>query len=158
MEYLGQSAIVRLGNLFKPSLFWSRKRFRLTLRLPPEKINADTVAQAKAMLSKYCATQISDNQNRIRIIHRKGMRQIPYSMTILIICISLGLFFGLEQFLELKPILASALSEGFYIIGWVALWGPIDTLLFEPMEVRRESKVLKLLGRIEIEVVPQQGN
>lgn len=109
------------------------------------------------MVSKYCSTQIHDNENRIRIIHRKGLRQIPYSLTILFSCIGLGLFFGLERFIELKSIVASALSEGFYIIGWVALWGPIDTLLFEPMEVRRESKILALVNRIEIEVVPQQG-
>jgi hypothetical protein len=71
----------------------------------------------------------------------------------LLVCISLGLFFGLEEFFVIAPIVATALSEGFYIIGWVSLWGPTDTLLFEPIPLRRENKVMRLLMNMEVEVI-----
>ncbi|NYT07363.1 MAG: hypothetical protein GKC05_03805 [Methanomicrobiales archaeon] len=48
--------------------------------------------------------------------------------------------------------LGSALSEGFTIIGWVSLWDPVETLLFDPLPVRRENKVLRLILDTPIEI------
>ena len=52
--------------------------------------------------------------------------------------------------------LGSALSEGFYIIGWVSLWNPVETLLFDPLPVKRENKVLKLFLDMPIGIEPRR--
>jgi hypothetical protein len=152
MEYMGQSGFTRMTNIFKPEFGWQRKKFRLTLLMPPDKVTADTAAEAMRMLRKRFERQVKDNQNHLMMIRRRGFSQIPRAFLFLIICISLGLFFSVEKFFAIAPILATALSEGFYIIGWVSLWGPTDTLLFEPMALRKENKVLKLLLNMGVEV------
>ncbi len=58
----------------------------------------------------------------------------------------------------MSPLLATAISEGLYVIGWVSLWGPTDTLLFEPMELRTENKLLAMMEKVEIEVRPSSAS
>lgn len=42
-------------------------------------------------------------------------------------------------------------SEGLLILGWVALWRPIETLLFEHWKARDECRWLERLSRMRIE-------
>ncbi len=154
MEYLGQSAIARMKSMHRPSAFRHHMSYRLLLRMPREQITSDTPSQARALISKYGAKMIEDNNSRIRQIQARGRRQLPYALTILFVCIALGVAFGLELFLEMAPITALAISEGFYIVGWIALWRPMDVLLFDPMEVRTENKLLRHLMEMRIDVVP----
>jgi hypothetical protein len=123
--------------------------------LPSEKISQETVSQAKALIRKYTARMIEDNENRIIQIKRKGRRQLPYAIIILLVCMALGILFGLEEFVDQSKVLALAISEGFYIVGWIALWRPMDVLLFDPMEVRMENRLLRALMDMHIEVVPR---
>jgi hypothetical protein len=154
LEYLGQPAIARMMHIYDPPKRRKRVRYHLTLRMPSEKISPETPSQAKALISKYATRMIEDNDIRIRQIRKKGLRQLPYALTILFLCIALGIMFGLEFFTEKSPILALAISEGFYIVGWIALWRPMDVLLFDPMEIRMENKLLRKLMEMRIDVAP----
>lgn len=155
MEYLGQSAMMRMMHLFKPTHFRQRASYRLILRMPREKVSPETATQAKALICKFAARMIEDNENRIIQIKRKGRRQLPYAIIILFVCMALGVLFGLEQFVDQNKVLALAISEGFYIVGWIALWRPMDVLLFDPMEVRMENRLLRALMDMRIDVVPR---
>lgn len=155
MEYLGQSAVERLMHIHRPSRRRGSSRLALVLRMPADKVTPQTAEEAKAMIRKYGERVIKDNDGRLRRIRRKGLRMVPYSLAILVACTTLGILFSSEQLLEQNTVIWSAISEGFYIIGWVALWGPIDTLLFEPVDVKKESELLRLLMSMDIQVVPQ---
>jgi hypothetical protein len=141
-------------HIYIPPRHWKQMTNHLVLRMPADKIIPETPAQAKTLISKFAARMIDDNSNRIRQIQKKGRRQLPYALIILFFCIGLGVFFGLEVFTGLSPILALSISEGFYIVGWIALWRPMDVLLFDPMEVRLENKLLKRLMEMRIDVAP----
>ena len=155
LEYLGHSGMERMMRNIKPSGFFQRsKRYHLIIRMPPDKALPGATVQAKALLSKYGSRMIEDNNNRITQIQKKGRRQLPFALVILFICIGLGIFFGLELFVDQSPILALAISEGFYIVGWIALWRPMDVLLFDPMEVRMENRLLRHLMEMPIDIVP----
>lgn len=45
-------------------------------------------------------------------------------------------------------------AEGLLVLGWVALWRPIDALLFDRHEAREERAVLRRLARVEVEWRP----
>jgi len=68
---------------------------------------------------------------------------------------ALGILFGLEEVVDQNMVLALAISEGFYIVGWIALWRPMDVLLFDPMEVRMENQLLRAFMDMRIDVVPR---
>jgi len=42
-------------------------------------------------------------------------------------------------------------GEGLLVLGWVALWRPIDILLFERFESRQERHLLDKLARVPVE-------
>ncbi|MEM0448946.1 MAG: hypothetical protein QW520_03895 [Methanomassiliicoccales archaeon] len=155
MDFLGQSVMERMLNNFRTDRFWMRSRLTLVLRMPSNKVTEDTESQVKEMLHRYSEKLIRDNKNRLRRIRRKGLRMIPYSLLILILCTSLGILFSSDQLIESNRIIWRAISEGFYIIGWVALWGPIDTLLFEPVDIKKQIELLKKLEDMEIKIVFQ---
>lgn len=49
--------------------------------------------------------------------------------------------------------LARFFSEGLLILGWVALWRPIEMLMFEHWKARDECRWLELLAAVPIEFV-----
>ena len=51
--------------------------------------------------------------------------------------------------------LAQGLGEGLLILGWVAMWRPVEILLFEHWESHRDHALLKRLAGIPIEIVFQ---
>jgi hypothetical protein len=154
MEYLGESAMERMIKIQQPLKNGKGKGYRLILRMPSDKVSSETASQAKALISKFGARMTEDNKNHIIQIQRRGRRQLPYALIVLFLFIALGIAFSMEFFLEMSPILALAISEGFYIVGWIALWRPIDVLLFDPMEIRMENKVLARLMEMNVDVVP----
>ena len=44
-----------------------------------------------------------------------------------------------------------AASEGLLILGWVALWRPLEILLFERLENHQQNALLKRLARIPVD-------
>ncbi len=46
------------------------------------------------------------------------------------------------------------LDSGGWVLVWVGLWFPLDTLLFTPLSYGRENKVLKRLRTAEIVLEP----
>jgi hypothetical protein len=48
--------------------------------------------------------------------------------------------------------LSSVAQEGLTIVGWVALWRPLDLLLFERLALRREIALYRRLEQMEIEL------
>lgn len=47
--------------------------------------------------------------------------------------------------------LTSSIMEGLLVVGWVALWKPLEELLFNWWPIKREEKLLLILEKINIE-------
>lgn len=156
--FMGQSAVERALRKVGGEKGWDRRSYRLVLRLPREKITPGLADQAQASLERFCREEIEDNKHRLAVIRRTGLRQIPYAFTFLAIFVSLGLIFGSDLVTDISPLLGTILSEGFFIVGWVSLWGPAETLLFDRFPIWRENRVLKALMRTEIDVVARDGD
>ncbi|HEU0284513.1 MAG TPA: hypothetical protein VFR52_05150, partial [Sphingomicrobium sp.] len=52
---------------------------------------------------------------------------------------------------QLPEPLGSFLDEGLIIIGWVALWRPVEMLLYDWRPIRREKKMLDKLANVPVE-------
>jgi hypothetical protein len=51
-----------------------------------------------------------------------------------------------------RPIIA----EGLLIMGWVAMWRPIETFLYDWWPIRRHRALLTQIARMPIEVRPRR--
>lgn len=87
-------------------------------------------------------------RRRLKENFRVGRISLGLTLFPLIICIFLSeatLFLNLGIFQQ-------AFREGFLIIGWVALWRPVEILLYDWWPIAENRRKIKriLLGRIEI--------
>jgi len=155
-EYMGQSALDRVIRHLRPGWEIRARHWRLTLWLPPDQITPGLPDQVKGAICRYCRTKIEDNTIQLRNVRWKGIRKLPLSFTFLAICIGLGSLFGSGTNTAIPAWLGETLNEGFIIIGWVSLTGPAETLLFDPLPIRRENKILALLMDIPIEIQPRK--
>jgi hypothetical protein len=151
---MGQSGISRLIKRLKPRWVRHQKNLRLTILLPPDQITPGVTDMIKEAIHRYCRVKIEDNKIRLKNIHWKGIRALPLSFIFLAACIAVGTLLGSGLIALFPSWLGSALKEGFYIIGWVGLWNPTETLLFDPVPVRTENIILHIMMTIPIDVQP----
>lgn len=129
-----------------------KKDHKLVLIMPSDKITPGLNSQCEAAIDRYADIMITDNRHRMAGVRRKGLLQIPYSMIFLTACVGLGLAFGNQIFSVVPEYLSTVLGEGFFIIGWVALWGPTESLLFERSPYIWRNRALKALKRMTVEI------
>ena len=155
--YMGQSVVDRLLEHFLMQKGLSKQKHRLVLLMPPDKITPALSQELEAALDRYTATKIKDNRNEMAAIRRRGMRQIPYALVFLAISVGFGLLLGAGSISNIPPVPATVLSEGLFIVGWVAMWGPLDTLLFGRFPLAAENRALQALERMEIRIEPRES-
>jgi hypothetical protein len=150
----GQPALLRVVYDLAPEAP-IKKMIHLTLELPPDQVTADTEREVRAAIERYCALKIRDNQNRIRLMQRNGRRSLWYGLLFLGLCVLLASLFASDVLSWIPSFLRTVLSEGLTVIGWVALWHPVEAFLYDPIPLRRENGVYRLLQRMDIVVLPQ---
>lgn len=50
------------------------------------------------------------------------------------------------------PKIANMMSVGFMITGWVAMWHPIESLLYEGWPIREQKRFFEKMSNIEVEI------
>jgi len=75
-----------------------------------------------------------------------GRRDLVVGFLFLFICGTIGLVAGKV----LPTNVGGLVQEGFVIIGWVALWSPVDLFLYELRPLRRERDLLRALRNMEV--------
>jgi hypothetical protein len=93
------------------------------------------------------ALQAAERHGRQRM--RIGRMTLVLGLAVLIACLVL------RSVLPADPSPAwEAVGEGLLILGWVALWRPVEILLFERWESRQERQHLRALARAAVVFEP----
>ncbi len=83
--------------------------------------------------------------NELKFLFRQGRVSLTLGIGFLMICVFLAFRVGdLDVF-------GRVVHEGLIIMGWVALWKPLNIFLYEWWPYRRKMNVYKRLSEIEIE-------
>lgn len=77
---------------------------------------------------------------------RIGRKLLVVGVAVLVMALLLRALLGA---LGDSPIFA-AMGEGLLILGWVAMWRPVDILLFERVENHQDSALLQRLAQIPV--------
>lgn len=155
--YMGQSVVGRLLEHLQKQKGLAKKKYKLVLLMPPDKITPNLSQELEAALDRFTATEIKDNKNEMAAIRRRGILQIPYALLFLGMSVGFALLMGSEAIANIPPLMAKVLSEGLFIVGWVAMWGPLDTLLFGRFPLMEENRALGALERMSIEIRPRES-
>jgi hypothetical protein len=89
------------------------------------------------------------NRNDLRRLFREGWESLIIGIAFLVICETLAhtLAHGAGEF-------ARIFSEGLVIVGWVAMWRPLEIYLYRWWPILRLGRVLRKLAAAEVEMCP----
>jgi hypothetical protein len=121
---------------------------RATLRLPAAACAADLEARMRSGLQQYCDHRIVQIANDIASLRQEGLATLWRGLLFLALCMVGSQLLGEPKFLP--GILARFLDEGLIIAGWVALWYPLDALLYQHWPLKRERRLYQSLRDMEL--------
>lgn len=140
-----ESGVDRILNWLRPK---PGREVRATIVLPESARAPDLEARTRAALATYFDARIDHNRNDNRSLWHEGRATLTRGLLFLAICMLGSHIVGEPKYLH--PVLARFLDEGFVIAGWVALWWPLDVLLYQHWPLARERRMYEALKRMEL--------
>jgi len=128
---------------------------KLVVLLPAAKIEPRLAESIRAALVRFCTLKLDDNDAELRIMRREAGRLLLRGLLILALCMALSSLFRGDTITFLPPLIRNALGEGFNVIGWVMLWRPVETYVFNPLPIRASSAALRFLRSLQVEIRAQ---
>ena len=110
---------------------------------------AGAVEHVPGAVRNFFAWRADRAAHELRQLRARGRQSLIVGLLFLAVCLGLGEF--VSRVAAGGPV-ASVLREGLIILGWVALWRPLDTLLYEWWPIRRRERLLRRLAAAEVSV------
>lgn len=128
--------------------------FKIRLYLPAEALASTATAQAADAIHHYFQWQTSEAERRLRTHLRAARAALAMGGLFLILCL------GVSTLLDgrMEGLAADFLREGTLILGWVALWRPLDMFLYAWRPLHRELCNLRRIANAEVEMKPSSAN
>ena len=130
-----------------------RRRARLVLRMPEEVVAADPGPRLGEAIRRYCAARRADVALRRVALWREGFQTLWLALGFIAICVALSVMVELSG--GLAPMGKDLVRDGLVIAGWVALWRPLDMLLFDTWLLRREKRVIDAVAAMPVVLRPR---
>ena len=132
------------------NVFYAKPKYgslELRVSLPRSEITPDVADRMSTSISRWCRARLVDVDEEIYASRWRGSRTLLFAFA------ALFLFTGLSKILgQYDNILLEILSEGFNIAGWVALWFPLEVLMFSVWQHRLDRKGYVLLSEAQVHV------
>jgi hypothetical protein len=110
-----------------------------TIVLPATERTADLEGKTRNALRQYCDVRIAQRANDKASLRHEGIATLGRGVVFLALCLLASRIVGEPRYLP--GIIGRFLDEGFVIAGWVALWYPLDILLYQHWPLTREQRV-----------------
>jgi hypothetical protein len=125
----------------------------LEVSLPDTEVGAGVAERISRTMRRYCDHRITYNNREQRASRFDGAASLWVGLPIA----ALGM---LVVIFDARLVNTSAsgglvLDTGGWILAWVGLWYPLDSILFSPLGYGRENQVLRLLRDADVVVRPR---
>ena len=119
---------------------------RLLVHIPSEQIALAQSLELEKAIQNYFTYRRSDMERRLRFLFREGRVALGIGVVFLVSCMSLR---------ELMPMVATGpvarvLQEGSLILGWVAMWRPLQIFLYEWWPMRHRARLFGKLAHTPV--------
>ncbi len=119
----------------------------ISIEEPCDPGRASVIGEA---VRNFFARQAMLRQRSLRRLLRRGLTTLAIGVVFLVA------FFGLSRFVAWMlgdgPV-PTLLREGSLIVGWVAMWRPIEIFLYDWWPIVRERRRYELLSRMDVRLV-----
>jgi hypothetical protein len=123
---------------------------RIEIDLLNGEVTDDTNHKVAGAMRRYCDHRLSYNGRERRAVRLDGISSFRIGVPVALV----GLFIMVEaaRIEDQASAIAIATSHIGFVLAWVGLWFPLDTMLFYPLAYSREDRVLECLRDAEIVV------
>ena len=113
------------------------------LTVPPDPARA---ANAEEAVRHYFSNRAEIKQREFRLLLRRGRLSLLIGLAFMGVCVALG-----QMALRFVPAgWNSFLDVSLSIVGWVAMWRPLEIYLYDWWPVRGEVRLLRRLARMRV--------
>jgi hypothetical protein len=120
----------------------------LVIHLPQDQLAGADPPSLERAIHNYFAYQQEQSRPRLRLIFHDGRIALAVGIAFLFACI---LIRKVAQSLG-SGTASEIMSEGMLIAGWVAMWRPLDTFLYDWWPIRRRGEILGKLAKMSVVV------
>ena len=125
----------------------------LVVYLPADEFPPTESFDLPLSIHNYFAYRLSEGRRRLRLFFREGRFALGIGLAFLFVCVVLR-----QVALATKGGAASEIvAEGLLIVGWVAMWRPLEIFLYEWWPIRRRCRILAKLATIPVTVRVSKG-
>jgi hypothetical protein len=126
---------------------------KILIHLPPAELDTAAAASAPDAIRHHFSWLANEAARRLRAHLREARAALVLGGLFLASCLGLSsLIRG-----QLSGLLADFLAEGALILGWVALWRPLDMFLYAWRPLRRQLGNLERIAGAEVELSPTRA-
>jgi hypothetical protein len=120
------------------------KATRQLVHLPAAE-GSDEARTMPEAVSHYFSYRAAQTRIELRRLLKRGAANLAVGLTFLFACLSLrGYLIGVAGF--------EVLAEGLLIIGWVALWRPVEIFLYDWWPILRQQRRFEAIARMPVDV------
>jgi hypothetical protein len=123
-----------------------QKRLRLIIHLPADQLPTGNMPDLPQAIHNYFGYRLHESRRRLRLFFREGRIALLIGLAFLFACIVLREF----AFALGRGAVAEIAQEGLLIVGWVAMWRPLEIFLYDWRPIRRRCQVFAKLSEIPV--------
>ena len=128
-----------------------RRKAHVCVYLPPEIVAEEGTEQVvRSTLSLYCRATLRHLDNEIGGIKRQVLKTLWFGFGVLLAALTLVIV--IERAPGMPGVLSDYLTEGLFIVGWVAAWFPIDMALYSRRPMQRDKSIYRALMSASVEI------
>jgi hypothetical protein len=121
---------------------------RLVLRLPTDQVEDGDEQRIESALERYCDFRYSYNRREISATRRDGFTSLWIGL--LIATVGLLISTSIAR-MEDPEIVVQVIGDHFgWVLAWIGLWYPLDTMVFTPRPLVRENRTLRRVRDAEV--------
>jgi len=128
-----------------------QRSLSLVIYLPADQLLDAGPPDLNESIHNYFAYRETIERRRLRLLFRDGRIALVTGVLFLFACLLLR---GLLRTVGDETVLG-VLGEGLLIIGWVAMWRPLEIFLYEWVPISRRCRVFAKLSKIPVVVKPK---
>jgi hypothetical protein len=130
---------------------WHHRPLRLVIHLPADQVPEPHALSLADAVHNFFVYREAHERRRLRLLFHEGRIALAIGLTFLFCCVALR-----EVIFSFQHNAASdILGEGLLIIGWVAMWRPLEIFLYEWVPIRRRCQILGTLATIPVTIQPK---
>jgi len=118
----------------------------LVVYLPADQASTVQTSDLEQSIHNYFAYRLNETRRRLRLFFRDGRIALGIGLAFLFVCIALRQIVMAAW----RGTISEIAEEGLLIVGWVAMWRPLEIFLYEWWPIRRRTRVFAKLARMPV--------